>query len=122
MSHAALATTALARFSLWCLRHAREPWALVDRLGAWLDLVREVRRAPHGVAALVRLRRSPKRTHLCSPKRTHLADRNFDRDRDRYPGSEPPAEHPFAVARTDLPPRAQAVSRPPQAPAKRGGA
>jgi hypothetical protein len=64
------------------------------------------------------LRRSPKRTHLCSPKRTHLADR----DSDRYPGSEPPAEPPFAVARTDLPPRAQAVSRPPQAPAKRGGA
>jgi predicted transposase/invertase (TIGR01784 family) len=53
----ARAITALARLSLWCLRHAREPWELVDRLGAWLDLVREVRGAPHGVAALVRIMR-----------------------------------------------------------------
>jgi predicted transposase/invertase (TIGR01784 family) len=49
----ARAMTALARLTLWCLRHAREPRELVDRLGAWLDLVREVRAAPHGVAALV---------------------------------------------------------------------
>jgi Putative transposase, YhgA-like len=47
------AMTALARLSLWCLRHAREPWELVDGLNAWADLVREVRGAPHGVAALV---------------------------------------------------------------------
>ena len=53
----ARAITALARLSLWCLRHAREPWELVDRLGAWLELVREVRRAPHGVAALVLIMR-----------------------------------------------------------------
>jgi hypothetical protein len=53
----ARAITALARLSLWCLRHAREPWELVDRLGGWLDLVREVRRAPHGAAALVRIMR-----------------------------------------------------------------
>ncbi len=53
----ARAITALARLSLWCLRHAREPWELVDRLGAWVDLVREVRRAPHGVAALVLIMR-----------------------------------------------------------------
>ena len=53
----ARAITALARLSLWCLRHAREPWELVDRLGAWLDLVREVRGAPHGVAALVLIMR-----------------------------------------------------------------
>jgi hypothetical protein len=53
----ARAITALARLSLWCLRHAREPWELVDRLGAWVDLVREVRRAPHGIAALVLIMR-----------------------------------------------------------------
>jgi hypothetical protein len=49
--------TALARLSLWCLRHAREPWELVDRLGDWMDLVREVRGAPHGAAALVLIMR-----------------------------------------------------------------
>ena len=53
----ARAITALARLSLWCLRHAREPWELVDRLGGWLELVGEVRRAPHGVAALVLIMR-----------------------------------------------------------------
>ena len=53
----ARAMTALARLRLWCLRHAREPEVLVDRLGAWVDLVREVRRAPHGVAALVLIMR-----------------------------------------------------------------
>ena len=53
----ARAITALARLSLWCLRHAREPWELVDRLGAWADLVSEVRRAPNGMAALVLIMR-----------------------------------------------------------------
>jgi hypothetical protein len=53
----ARAITALARLSLWCLRHAREPWELVDRLGAWMDLVREVRGAPHGSAALALIMR-----------------------------------------------------------------
>ena len=53
----ARAMTALARLSLWCLRHAREPWELVDRLGAWMDLVREVRSAPHGASALVLIMR-----------------------------------------------------------------
>lgn len=53
----ARAITALARLSLWCLRHAREPWELVDRLGAWADLVTEVRRAPNGMAALVLIMR-----------------------------------------------------------------
>jgi predicted transposase/invertase (TIGR01784 family) len=53
----ARAITALARLSLWCLRHAREPWELVDRLGAWADLVAEVRRAPNGMAALVLIMR-----------------------------------------------------------------
>ena len=37
----ARAMTALGRLCLWCLRHAREPEVLVDRLGAWVDLVRE---------------------------------------------------------------------------------
>lgn len=53
----ARAITALARLSLWCLRHAREPWELVDRLGAWADQVGEVRRAPNGMAALVLIMR-----------------------------------------------------------------
>jgi len=53
----ARAMTALARLSLWCLRHAREPEELVDRLGAWMDLVREVRAAANGVAALVLIMR-----------------------------------------------------------------
>jgi hypothetical protein len=43
--------------SRFYVSHAREPWELVDRLGTWLDLVREVRRAPHGVAALVLIMR-----------------------------------------------------------------
>ena len=51
------AIAVLARLSLWCPRHAREPWELVDRLGAWADLAREVRRAPNGMAALVRIMR-----------------------------------------------------------------
>lgn len=45
--------TALARLALWCLRHAREPHELVERLGQWFDLLREVRRAPDGAAAIV---------------------------------------------------------------------
>jgi predicted transposase/invertase (TIGR01784 family) len=49
--------TALARLGLWCLRHAREPEVLVEQLGAWMDLVREVRRAPDGVAAVVLIMR-----------------------------------------------------------------
>ena len=49
--------TALARICLWCLRHAREPEVLVERLGAWVDLVREVRRALDGVAAVVLIMR-----------------------------------------------------------------
>jgi predicted transposase/invertase (TIGR01784 family) len=53
----ARAITALARLSLWCLRHAREPWELVDRLGAWADLAGEVRRAPNGMAALALIMR-----------------------------------------------------------------
>jgi hypothetical protein len=49
------AMSALGRLVLWCFRHARTPEELVDGLGAWLDLVREVRRAPNGVAALAKV-------------------------------------------------------------------
>jgi hypothetical protein len=47
------AMSALGRLSLWCLRNARTPEAIVQGLGRWLGLVREVRRAPNGMAALV---------------------------------------------------------------------
>lgn len=46
------AMTALGRLALWCLRHGREPTELVRRLADWADLVREVRAAPDGAAAL----------------------------------------------------------------------
>lgn len=46
------AMSALGRLALWCLRNGRTPEELVRGLGAWVDLVREVRRAPNGVAAL----------------------------------------------------------------------
>ncbi|MFT3763943.1 MAG: Rpn family recombination-promoting nuclease/putative transposase [Minicystis sp.] len=49
------AMTALARLALFCLRHAREPAELVDALGRWIDLVREVRAAPGGGEALARI-------------------------------------------------------------------
>jgi hypothetical protein len=51
----ARAMTALGRLVLWCFRHARDPEELVERLSAWRDVVQEVRRAPHGGAALVRV-------------------------------------------------------------------
>lgn len=46
------AMSALGRLALFCLRHGREPETLVDELGRWLDLVREVRRAPSGAGAM----------------------------------------------------------------------
>jgi predicted transposase YdaD len=46
------AMTALGRLVLWCFRHARTPEEFVRRIGEWVDLVREVRRAPNGAAAL----------------------------------------------------------------------
>jgi predicted transposase YdaD len=46
------AMSALGRLALFCLRHGREPEALVAELNLWLDLVREVRGAPNGAAAL----------------------------------------------------------------------
>lgn len=46
------AMSALGRLVLWCLRNARTPETLVWGLKGWVDLVREVRRAPNGAAAL----------------------------------------------------------------------
>jgi hypothetical protein len=43
--------SALDRLVLWCLRNARTPENLVWGLKGWVDLVREVRRAPNGAAA-----------------------------------------------------------------------
>lgn len=51
----ARAMTALGRLVLWCFRHARHPEELVTRLSGWFDVVREVRRAPGGGAALARV-------------------------------------------------------------------
>ncbi len=48
----ARAMSALGRLSLYCFRHAREPEALVRELGAWVELMLEVRAAPNGGAAL----------------------------------------------------------------------
>jgi predicted transposase/invertase (TIGR01784 family) len=49
------AMSAFSRLVLFCLRHAREPEVLLERLGRWVDLVREARRAPNGRSALVSL-------------------------------------------------------------------
>ena len=46
------AMTELGRLALGCLRHAREPAKLVGLLASWADLVRQVRAAPGGMAAL----------------------------------------------------------------------
>lgn len=46
------AMSALGRLVLWCFRHSRSPEELIRGLGGWVDLVREVRRAPNGVTAL----------------------------------------------------------------------
>ncbi|WP_434044558.1 MULTISPECIES: Rpn family recombination-promoting nuclease/putative transposase [Sorangium] len=51
----ARAMTALGRLVLWCFRHARRPDDLVARLSGWYELVREVRGAPGGGAALSRV-------------------------------------------------------------------
>src|SRR5687768_3415913 len=49
------AMTALGRLVLWCFRYSRTPEEFVRRIGGWVDLVREVRRAPNGVEALKRI-------------------------------------------------------------------
>jgi hypothetical protein len=51
------AMTALVRLVLWCFRYSRTPEEFVRRIGGWVDLVREVRRASNGVEALKRIYR-----------------------------------------------------------------
>lgn len=46
------AMTALGRLALWCLRHARQPLVLLQRLRAWQDLAEEVLDGPDGADAL----------------------------------------------------------------------
>lgn len=46
------AMSALGRLALLCFKHARDPDELVSRLGRFIDLMREVWRAPNGRAAL----------------------------------------------------------------------
>jgi len=48
----ARAMSALGRLSLFCLRHAPEPDKIVQRLGRWLELLREIRSTPGGSDAL----------------------------------------------------------------------
>jgi hypothetical protein len=48
------AMSALGRLALWCLKNARSPEEVARRMQGWADLVREVGRAPNGMAALVR--------------------------------------------------------------------
>jgi len=44
--------TALGRAVLWCLRDGRTPGEVLRKLERWAEVVREVARAPNGVAAL----------------------------------------------------------------------
>ena len=44
--------SAAARLTLWCLKNARRPIDLVQGLAEWVRIIREVRRAPNGPAAL----------------------------------------------------------------------
>jgi len=46
------AMTALGRAVLWCLRDGRTPGEILRKLERWAEVVREVARAPNGVAAL----------------------------------------------------------------------
>jgi hypothetical protein len=46
------AMSAFGRLVLWCLKHARASDELVKGLRGWADLLREVRTAPNGAAAL----------------------------------------------------------------------
>jgi hypothetical protein len=48
-------TSALGRLVLLCMRHAREPDVLFTELARWVELFRQVRRAPGGAAALAQL-------------------------------------------------------------------
>jgi hypothetical protein len=44
--------SALGRLVLWCLKSSRTPELLVAQLGRWAELMRQVARAPDGMAAL----------------------------------------------------------------------
>ncbi len=48
----ARAMSALGRLVLWCLKSSRTPELLVAQLGRWAELMRQVARAPDGMAAL----------------------------------------------------------------------
>ncbi|HET7501504.1 MAG TPA: Rpn family recombination-promoting nuclease/putative transposase [Kofleriaceae bacterium] len=49
--------TALARLVTMCFKHARTSADFVGLLGRWMDVVREVARAPNGLAALAQVMR-----------------------------------------------------------------
>jgi predicted transposase/invertase (TIGR01784 family) len=49
--------TALARLAAMCFKHARTSADIVHILGRWMDVVREVARAPNGLAALAQVMR-----------------------------------------------------------------
>jgi hypothetical protein len=46
------AMSALGRLSLWCLKTSRDTEQLLERFAHWAETVREVGRAPNGMAAL----------------------------------------------------------------------
>ena len=48
----ARAMSALGRLALWCLKNSRTPELLVAQLGRWGELMRQVARAPDGMAAV----------------------------------------------------------------------
>ena len=48
----ARAMSALGRLALWCLKNSRSPEQLVVQLGRWGELMRQVVRAPNGMAAV----------------------------------------------------------------------
>ena len=51
----ARAMSALGRLTLWCLKNSRSPEQLVAQLGRWGELMRQVVRAPDGMAAFGRI-------------------------------------------------------------------
>lgn len=51
------AITSVAKVALACLRSARAPGTMLEAMAPWLDLLQQVRRAPHGVHAFQRILR-----------------------------------------------------------------
>jgi predicted transposase/invertase (TIGR01784 family) len=49
--------TALAKLASMCFKHARTSTDFLQVLGGWMDVVREVMRAPHGLEALAQVMR-----------------------------------------------------------------